>query len=34
MFYLILVSEYKDLFSDLMPDDEKDLILSDGKSVK
>lgn len=28
------VSDYKDLFTHLMPDDEKDLILSDGESVE
>lgn len=34
IFYLILVSEHKDLFGDLTLDDEKDPVVSDGKSVK
>ena len=43
IFYLILVSEHKDLFGDLtlddekdpvVLDDEKDPVVSDGKSVK
>lgn len=34
MFYLILVSEYKDrMYSDLIQDEEKDLVMPDSKSV-
>lgn len=35
MFYLILISEYKDrMCSDLIQDEEKDLVMSDTKSIK